>query len=426
MTQSHALSPRFAAIESRLLPIAQWSVWLIPLACAVSRFAADMLLCIAAVTFLIHAVMVCRTDWLRVRWVQVALLLWVYVMVLGLFAPNMETALGRAAAWVRFPIFAMALVFWVLEAAKARERLMLSLSIAVGFMLVDTAIQYFVGYDVLGYQPIPSEGAPRLTGPFSAPRVGIMLVWMAIPVIAYWLMAPGGATRQGKKLWLGAAYAVGILTVIFMSGERMALLLTGLGFVLAFFMLPISKRLMLGIAVVGMLLMGALAYTNPGLVVRQFGSTTEVVDDVSGSVYGMIWDSALNVWEDNPVFGVGLRQFREVCPDAKYGTTDPKIVALRCNLHPHNMYLEWLVESGVVGFGLFLLLLALIVREIVHSYPALRTDPAFLGLIITLVIRLWPLASTTGFFTAWSAVPYWLVVGWLLALCHHHDKRIGL
>ena len=404
--------------QGHLLNASQWLLLLVPISCALSRFASDVLVSLIAVLFLVHAITHRRTDWLQVRWVQLALLLWVYVVGLSFIAPNFESALGRSAAWLRYPVFAMACTFWLLPERRIRLRLILSLSIAVGFMLLDTALQYFTGTDILGFASIPSNGSPRLTGPFSAPRVGIMLVWMSVPVVSYWLMSEGGCARRGKALWLGMAYAIGFLTVVFMSGERMALLLTGLGFVLAFFMLPISKRLMAGVGLTAIALMALLAYTNPGLVMRQMDSTGEVVTEFEASDYGLIWKSAIAVAKDHPILGVGLRQFREACPDPAYGPTDPAMLAKRCNQHTHNIYLEWLAESGAIGLSLFVLLMLLVVQQTARAWPTLRKDPIFLGLVITLFIRLWPLASNTSFFTAWSAVPMWLVIGWLLALCH--------
>jgi O-antigen ligase len=232
-------------------------------------------------------------------------------------------------------------------------------------------------------------------------------------------MGDDGKTRSGKPLALGIFYAIGFLSVVFMSGERMALLLTGLGFVLAFFMLPISKRLMLLIGLGAAACIALLAYTNQGLVERHLGSTTKVVDDIGASDYGKIWLSAIEIAKANPVFGVGLKQFREVCPLPQYGNDDP----YRCNQHTHNIYLEWLAEAGIIGFGLFTTLVVLMVREMLRALPYLRYNPIFLGLAITLCIRLWPLASTTSFFTAWSAVPMWLIFGWMLTLTHAQNDQ---
>ncbi len=403
-----------------LLNVTQWLVLLIPIACALSRFASDVLLSLSAVLFLVHVVLTRRTDWLQSRWVQVALVLWVYSVLLSFNALDMEKAFGRSLSWLRFPVFAAALAFWVLEDAKTRARLIYALTFAVVFMLLDTALQYFTGFDILGWPSIPSAGSPRLTGPFSEPRVGIVLVWMTIPALAFWLMQQGGGARKGKPLMLGAFIGVGLLTVVFMSGERMALMLTGLAFTMAFFLLPVSKKLMLGIGLCGAIIMGLLAWTNPGLVQRQMDSTSQVVSDFSGSDYGQIWHSAWNIAMENPAFGVGLRQFREACPDAKYGAQDN--IPQRCNLHPHNIYLEWLSESGFIGLALFVILIGSIWRDVFSRWRDLRMHALYLGLFITLFMRLWPLASSTSFFAAWSAVPLWLMIGWLLALCYHEKK----
>jgi len=407
--------------HQQLLAIAQWCTFATPLACAVSRFAADVLLVITAVLFLVHAIATRQSDWLKSSWVKIALVLWGYVVLRGFFAEDMLSSLGRGLSWGRFPVFAAALVYWVLHDEKSFHRMIISLSVAVGFMLLDTALQYFAGHDILGYASIPAEGSPRLTGPFSSPRVGIMLIWMGIPVLSYWLMDAQGKTRKDKTVLLGAAFAVGLLSVIFMSGERMALLLTGLSFVIAFFLLPVSKWLMMGIGVISAACVLLLAYTNPGLVQRQMGSTSEVVGEFSGSYYGQIWQSGMAMINDHPAFGVGLRQFRVLCPRADYGPTDN--IAVRCNIHPHNIYLEWAVEAGLLGLSLFLGLISLWLRLAWQHVRELRYHPVFVGLLITLFIRLWPLATTTSFFTAWSAVPMWLMAGWLLAIIHHHRKE---
>lgn len=400
-----------------LLSFTQALVLLIPIACALSRFASDVLLSLTAILFLVHVAITRRTDWLNTRWVQVALVLWVYSVCLSFGAPDMEKAFGRSLSWLRFPVFAAALCFWVLEDAKTRLRLVYALTIAVVFMLLDTVLQYFTGFDILGWPSIPSAGSPRLTGPFSEPRVGIVLVWTTIPALAYWLMQDGGGARKGKALMLGAFIGIGLLTVVFMSGERMALMLTGLAFFMAFFLLPISKKLMLSIGLCGAIIMGLLAFTNPGLVQRQMDSTSEVVSDFSGSDYGQIWQSAWNIAMEHPAFGVGLRQFREVCPDEQYGSLDN--IPQRCNLHPHNIYLEWLSESGFIGLSLFVLMIGFIWRDVFARWRDLRTHALYLGLFITVFMRVWPLASSTSFFAAWSAVPMWLMIGWLLALCYH-------
>jgi O-antigen ligase len=76
--------------------------------------------------------------------------------------------------------------------------------------------------------------------------------------------------------------------------------------------------------------------------------------------------------------------------------------------------MEWLIEEGVVGFGLYIAFLIAVARLCVNSYPLARANPVFAGLIVALIMRLWPLASSTGVFSRWGAPPFWLVLGTLL------------
>ena len=55
----------------------------------------------------------------------------------------------------------------------------------------------------------------------------------------------------------------------------------------------------------------------------------------------------------NKYFGVGLKNFRYVC-DEKFDTFTQK--KFLCSTHPHNLYLEILSETGLIGFVIFLVL----------------------------------------------------------------------
>ncbi|MAR56533.1 MAG: hypothetical protein CMM93_05065 [Rickettsiales bacterium] len=395
--------------NTRLETLAFWLLLLVPLTAPVSRFASDVCLIFVAIFFLIHSIFTRDLAWLRHRWVQIALALWAYLVVRAVFTEEMVESVGRAASWLRFPIFAAAMAYWLLRDERRHRTLLYSLSIALGFMILDTFMQYLLGFDILGRAPIPNEGSPRLTGPFTSPRVGIMIIWLAVPAMAWWLMQPGR-----KSLLLGVLFTAGSALVIFLSGERMAFLLTGLAFILAFAILPASRIKMAGIGALTALLLSIAVWHNPGLMERQGQQTSEVVGEISGSIYGQIWQSGIEISKEHLWIGVGLRQFRVYCPDAAYGPVNN--IEMRCNLHPHNMYLEWLVEAGLIGLIGFVGIVLCWLRPIPARFAELRRDPLCVGLLITLVIRLWPLASTTSFFTSWSAVPFWLMAGWWLAV----------
>ena len=92
-------------------------------------------------------------------------------------------------------------------------------------------------------------------------------------------------------------------------------------------------------------------------------------------------------------------------------------VDARCQGHPHNWYLQWLAETGVVGLGLYLAFVALALGAIWRGARANAGDLVFAGLVATLLLRLWPLTAGTGFYSSWSVEPFFLILGWTLAYC---------
>jgi O-antigen ligase len=130
-------------------------------------------------------------------------------------------------------------------------------------------------------------------------------------------------------------------------------------------------------------------------------------------------NSDLHVAEVNPIFGIGSNHFRIVCAKLYSNPAD-------CNIHPHNIYMEWLIEQGAIGFTLFTGFLIAIAAKCSAKRNIIRRDPLCLGLFIALMMRLWPFASTTGFFSRWGAPPFWLILGALLACLIKIERRQGL
>ena len=75
--------------------------------------------------------------------------------------------------------------------------------------------------------------------------------------------------------------------------------------------------------------------------------------DFKNSPYGEIYNTAFQIWMDNKLTGIGLNNFTYLCEnDDRY---KDKIKNYNCVSHPHNIYLQWLVETGIIGFFLFYL-----------------------------------------------------------------------
>ena len=64
--------------------------------------------------------------------------------------------------------------------------------------------------------------------------------------------------------------------------------------------------------------------------------------------------SAVQMFLSKPIFGHGPKNFRNICKDYEYNQ-------FSCTTHPHNIYLQLLSETGLIGLVFLLFAIASIV-----------------------------------------------------------------
>jgi len=345
-------------------------------------------------------------SWIRQGWFAALAALWAYALLRT--AVNHPTATGVLFAlhWIHFPIYAAALAHWILPDEKSRDRLLLASAAALTFYGLDCLLQYVFGFDIIGRPAWNS----RLTSVSRKPGVGIEIAWlMAAPVLGFWQKG-----RRAFAIFLGLLCVVAVL----LSGDRMGLLIVlGTAVLLGLLAPGLRRPVLIGLPAIAALL-GAILYFSPTMYHRQIDTTVETIAHLDQSPYGIVFKSALDIARDHPIFGVGVHNYQAVCLEPQYG---PPTVGAdetpRCLGHPHNLYLQWLTEGGLIGLGLYLVFVVLSLRTLALAMARNRGDLVFYGLAASLALRFWPLAAGTGFFSSWAAEPLFLVLGWSLAYC---------
>lgn len=345
-------------------------------------------------------------SWARQGWFAALLALWAYELVRTVVGQPTATGVLFALQWIHFPLYAAALALWILPDEKSRNRLLLATGAALTFYALDCLLQYFSGKDLIG-RPAWEN---RLTSISPKPGVGIQIAWlMAAPILGFWQKG-----NAAFAIFLGVVCSLAVL----LSGDRMGLLIV-LGVVALLALVAPRLRKPLAIALAAMAaLLGGVLYFSPKMYHREVETTAHVIADLDSSHYGVIFGSALEIARDHPIFGVGMHNYQAACMEAQYGPEKVGPDQLpRCAGHPHNFYLQWLAEGGLVGFSLFVAFAALTLRELVRWRRENRDNLIFYGLAASLALRFWPLTSGTSFFSSWSAAPLFLVLGWSLAYC---------
>ena len=122
--------------------------------------------------------------------------------------------------------------------------------------------------------------------------------------------------------------------------------------------------------------------------------------------YFIHFKTAYAIFDNHKVFGSGAKSFRHECFDLfKYDHIEinPKI---RCRTHPHNIHLEILSDTGIIGYILFIsTFLSLLIFIFKNHYC--REN---LFLIIPILLFLFPLRTSGSFFGSIYGGLFWYQV----------------
>ena len=122
------------------------------------------------------------------------------------------------------------------------------------------------------------------------------------------------------------------------------------------------------------------------------------------------------MWKDHPWQGIGLNNFTYLCENnPKYQNS---IKNYNCVTHPHNFYLQWLVETGIFGLLLFILYIYLIFNFVNKN----KSIPFTIISLATLIILFWPIMSTGSLLKNWMGVSTFYIIGICLALTRIKQK----
>ncbi|MEM7253015.1 MAG: O-antigen ligase family protein [Pseudomonadota bacterium] len=372
----------------------------------------------------ILAIVVAVRDWSNVhrsRAVRAAavvlVLLWVPIVIAQLDAVDPDAAWGRL---VRFPIYYGAAVFVLVTLSPQHlQRIVHVTGAVILIWSLDACLQYWVGRNVLGW---PHDSG-RLTGIFY-PKYTLGPVLATLAPIYY---AVVGEWARRSPIFLLALLPFWSAIGLNASRTSWVLLLLGsLAYVVLWAITrpdPIKRRWIGGVtgAMAVVVLVGgfALHHASPealGPVPQRLATfrallsgDAQAVDRATGRRL-TVWTTAWRIAKDHWANGVGSRNFRVVY--TAYADPDDYFLVKNNGqppTHPHQLGLEVLVDTGALGLGCYVLLLALFVRWFSRALRAPSWETVGVGL--TLILAYFPLSMHKSFYgNIWSSFAWWLMI----------------
>jgi O-antigen ligase len=411
MGSGHSMSlaaPLKAALLSPLLPIAA-VVFLLPFGRASE---AGVLICmLGALIFFARA----RAAWREHAGAKLLLALWLCYFLAALISAFDAVQPGKSwstvAAIIRFAPFGYYVCFAVRRESRLRT-LYAATGVITGLWALDAWMQILTGYSLGGHAE-----AQRISGIFGSGDLKLGLVLAVLAPFVVWC----ARERFGRA---GSIVALlFLLGPVLLAGERAAWLMYAL-VVIAWLwreaQSPVRFAAWIVCACVTVGVAAGIAWEASPRFDQRMQRTLLAFDDspqaLDTAMSGRpdIWRTALKMAAAHPLNGVGVRDFRYAYPG--YALPGDRFLTIEaCGpgqgaCHPHQIVLEVLDDTGVIGLALWLIGAALAVRAWRQaSAPArFRAWPA----TVALFVMVFPINTHLAFYSSWWGLLFW----WLLAL----------
>jgi len=385
----------------------------LPLLLIFFRGIADITVLIIGLIFLYRSYNLNDWGWLKQKWFIFSLIFWLYLLLINTpLSINASESFLYSLAFIRWPLFAMALSMWLLHDHKSRKKFLMAMLFTLSFIVIDIWWQYIFEFDLLG-NPRYSHNVTRLTGPFRdnpVPGIFIARYLFLLLYLGYFIKHIQTPIKNLSFIFL--VLLLGILS-IYITGERMALIIfiSGASIVSLGLFLQYNKIrnyvLFSLLLIISILALAQQAF--PNLNDRMITNLLYKLSNFSSSDYMLVFKSAYAVWMESPIFGVGFHQYREVCINLGYLGSGGGVC-----FHPHNISLELLSETGIIGFMLYF---TMVVSIAFSSLKSLYQKKEWLLLTMSfnlIFICFFPLIAGISLFNNWVGATIWMLIGWVL------------
>lgn len=338
-------------------------------------------------------------NFLNNRYFFSLILLWVYLIINLFFSINFIESLPRSIGFVRFIIFAFAINYFFQKKSEfIQTKILNAWTFVFLFVSIDLIFEFIFGFNFFGFVS-PFEG--RLGGVFGE-ELKIGHFYSAFVLIILFNLH-NFLKNKSYSDHIFYILVISFLLISLIIGERSNFIRTTL-IIFAFVFIFDNKNFLKKIVAVFLLLLAlsTLIYTNKDYKIRFWGpgltALSNPIESILNTKYGSHYKVAIQIFQSNKLFGVGLKNYRLEALEKKYVGD--------YSIHPHQTHFEIISELGLIGYIFFISVFFFILLQSFKSYFREKNNLKLCG-ILFVIISLTPLLPSGSFFTTYGAALFW-------------------
>ncbi len=335
--------------------------------------------------------------------------LFVLAMLLSaLFSGDIRQGVGLVVSRQGYYVMPCMIIMAII---RDRDKLIMLAKLAFVSLMANNLCLFWKAWNLFGTKTIRIDGL-----------VGFMAL-AAVFSVAIPILYLGTAYFKDRWRWICFAAGVSCIVANLLTGTRSGWLASAaVLFVIACLYVKNKWKFLAGVLAV-VVCMGGLFFASPNLSARlktigHPNSETSVTERFS------MWQSAAHIWEDYPVLGIGVGQYREAY-QTKYCLPDSKDYKRKPEdrlQHPHSNIMLILAEAGVAGGATFLFFLGLLLWFSLRGWWKTKDVLYLVLLSILLGTQLQGIMDTNIKMTVVCKM-YWFFIGLTLQMIAMNTRR---
>ena len=348
------------------------------------------------------------------------ILFWFFILISLFNSINFENSISRSIGFLRFILFSYAVAYYVkLDNFKYFKIIILIWFFIFSVTSIDLFIEYILGHNLLGNT---SYMKGRLSGFLGNElKIGNYYLGFYFLILAF-------SVQFFKQKFLNIFIIIFISSIALLIGERANFIkiILGLSIFLVFYENIILKN---KIIFFGLVLSCAIIFVNFNSEFKtryktQFYTplkTEGIIKYIKGIPYGAHFSTAYKIFKENPINGIGLKNFYFECGKDKYIDKEFVFNHARCSTHPHQLHFELLSHIGIFGYLVFIYLFLYFIYFGFQNYLR-NKDPYLLASLVFIFVSIFTPVPSGSFFTTYGATIFWLNFGLVLAFASKQNK----
>ena len=391
----------------------------LPVATIIGNFFINFcLFCIFSI-FIFQVIKTKNFIWLKDKKLIILFTLYVYICANSFFNYYISPPIGydgitRSLLFLKFLILFPAIPV-LLDKKEILQKIFKFWLFIIFIIIIDIFFEKYNGSNLIGFKSLDST---RITSFFYDENVvGAFLFGFGFITTTFFFQ-----NKMTKKYMVALNLTlVLVLLSILITGERSAFLKSTLLFLLIFYFIEEKKLFLKKIHLLTftILLAISLFFIFPNILLKQtefFKRILKVENPKSLSQrfenikYFAHYDTAIEIFKDNKLNGIGNKNFRFKCHHKKYFKENLKFTHQRCSTHPHQIHFELLSEQGLIGYFIFILFLFSYFKE--KFLNDLKDKNIFkITINFYILIFLIPILPSGSLFATFNGFLFWFFLG---------------